>query len=113
MAYKLYKKKYTNEDFKVVENYIRSNATELFVEVWDGKSEDGVVHSINVNDLSQAIHMTSKFYDNFNARGKVVELIMRDKNSELTTIYHIERNREGLSYEIINYAKNSNKCTQK
>lgn len=46
-------------------------------------------------------------------KNKVVELIMCDKDSEFTTIYHIERNREGLSYEIINYAKNSNKRTQK
>lgn len=113
MAYKLYKRKYTSDDIKVVESYIRSNATELFIEVWEDNSEDGIVHSIKVNGLSQAIRITSKFYDNLNARNKVVELIMRDKDSELTMIYHIERNREGLSYEIINYARNSNKHTQK
>lgn len=68
MAYKLYKRKYTSDDIKVVESYIRSNATDLFIEVWENNSEDGTVHSIKVNGLSQAIYMASKIYDNFNAK---------------------------------------------
>lgn len=105
MAKKLYKRKFTEEDLSLVENYMRRNANDIFIEVWQNGIEDGDVYVIKASSLNNAIHQASKYYDSVNAKQKVVELIMRDKSGDYIPIYHIERNREGLTNEVIKYAE--------
>lgn len=108
MAEKLYKQKCSKEDIVVVENYMRQNGASLCVEIWQDDNDDGDVYEIQAQSLVQAIAITDKYYDNVNARKKVVELILREKNGEYTCIYHTEKNRSGITYEVLNYAKGIN-----
>lgn len=105
MAEKLYKRKFTEEDLVAVESYMRKNANSLFIEMWWDNSEDGKVYEIKADSLKSAIHLASKYYDSVNLNHKVAELIMRDKSGDYVPIYHIEKNREGLTFEIIRYAE--------
>lgn len=105
MGQKLYKLKYTREDIAKVERYIKSHASGLLVEVWQNGSEDGDVIEISANSLEQAITLTNKYYDSTDATRKVAELIMRERNGEYTAIYHTEKNRSGLTMEVLNYAR--------
>lgn len=105
MAKKLYKRKFTEEDLSLVENYMRRNANDIFIEVWQNGIEDGDVYVIKASSLNNAIHQASKYYDSVNAKQKVAELIMRDNSGDYVPIYHIEKNREGLTFEIIKYAE--------
>lgn len=105
MAEKLYKRKFTEEDLVVVESYMRKNATSIFIEVWQNGSDDGDVYEIKASSLKSAIHQASNYYDSVNSKQNVVELIMRDNIGDYVTIYHIEKNREGLTFEIIKYAE--------
>lgn len=105
MAEKLYKRKFTEEDLSLVENYMRKNANSLFIEMWWDNLEDGKVYEIKADSLKSAIHLASKYYGSVNLNHKVAELIMRDKSGDYVPIYHIEKNREGLTFEIIKYAE--------
>ena len=105
MAEKLYKRKFTEEDLSLVENYMRKNVNSLFIEMWWDNLEDGKVYEIKADSLKSAIHLASKYYDSVNSNQKVAELIMRDKSGDYVPIYHIEKNREGLTFEIIKYAE--------
>lgn len=105
MAEKLYKRKFTEEDLSLVESYMRKNANSLFIEMWWDNLEDGKVYEIKADSLKSAIHLASKYYDSVNSNQKVAELIMRDKSGDYVPIYHIEKNREGLTFEIIKYAE--------
>lgn len=105
MAEKLYKRKFTEEDLSLVENYMRKNANSLFIEMWWDNLEDGKVYEIKADSLKSAIHLASKYYDSVNSNQKVAELIMRDNSGDYVPIYHIEKNREGLTFEIIKYAE--------
>ena len=105
MAEKLYKRKFTEEDLVAVESYMRKNATSIFIEVWQNGSDDGDVYEIKASSLKSAIHQVGKYYDSVNAKQKVVELIMRDNSGDYITIYHIEKNREGLTFEVIKYSE--------
>lgn len=107
MAEKLYKRKFTEEDLVAVESYMRKNATSIFIEVWQNGSDDGDVYEIKASSLKNAIHQANKYYDSVNAKQKVVELIMRDKSGDYVPIYHVEKNREGLTFEIIKYAESN------
>jgi hypothetical protein len=108
MAEKLYKQKCSKEDILAVENYMRQNGASLCVEIWQDDNDDGDVYEIQANGLVQAIAITDKYYDSINARKKVAELILREKNGEYTCIYHTEKNRSGITYEVLNYAKGIN-----
>lgn len=105
MAEKLYKNKYTIEDLKLIQAYVAKHGESLFVEIWQNDNEDGDVFDIKPQNLVHAIEITNKYYDNVNANKKVAELIVREKNGEYTTIYHTERNRSGITYEVLRYAK--------
>lgn len=105
MAEKLYKRKFTEEDLSLVESYMRKNANSLFIEMWWDNLEDGKVYEIKADSLKSAIHLASKYYDSVNSNQKVAELIMRDNSGDYVPIYHIEKNREGLTFEIIKYAE--------
>lgn len=105
MAEKLYKRKFTEEDLSLVESYMRKNANSLFIEMWWDNLEDGKVYEIKADSLKSAIHLASKYYDSVNLNHKVAELIMRDNSGDYVPIYHIEKNREGLTFEIIKYAE--------
>lgn len=104
MAQKLYKQKCSREDIVAVENYMRQNGAGLCVEIWQDDSEDGDVYEIQAQSLVQAIAITDKYYDSVNARKKVAELLLREKNGEYTCIYHTEKNRSGITYEVLRYA---------
>lgn len=105
MAGKLYKNKYTKDDLVKVENYIGRNAIELFIEIWTDRDGDGDVYPIQVTSLASAINILLKYYDSLSSyTDRCAELIMRDKGQEFITIYHIERNREGLTYEVLRLA---------
>ena len=108
MAQKLYKQKCSREDIIAVENYIRKNGASLCVEIWQDDNDDGDVYEIQAQSLVQAIAITDKYYDSVNARKKVAELLLREKNGEYTCIYHTEKNRSGITYEVLNYAKGVN-----
>lgn len=106
MATKLYKRKYTAEDLSKVEKYIAKYGAQLLIETWqDYEDSDGFIYDIKPNNLFHAIQMTDKYYDNINSNYRVAELILREKNGEYTCIYHIEKNREGLTYEVLKYAR--------
>lgn len=105
MAQKLYKQKCSREDIIAVENYIRKNGASLCVEIWQDDNDDGDVYGIQAQGLVQAIAITDKYYDSVNARKKVAELLLREKNGEYTCIYHVEKNRSGITYEVLKYAK--------
>ena len=104
MAEKLYKQKCSREDIIAVENYIRKNGASLCVEIWQDDNDDGDVYEIQAGSLMQAIDLTDKYYDNVNARKKVAELLLREKNGEYTCIYHTEKTRSGITYEVLRYA---------
>lgn len=105
MAEKLYKRKFTEEDLSLVESYMHKNANSLFIEMWWDNLEDGKVYEIKADSLKSAIHLASKYYDSVNSNQKVAELIMRDNSGYYVPIYYIEKNREGLTFEIIKYAE--------
>ena len=105
MAEKLFKRMFTEEDLSLVESYMRKNANSLFIEMWWDNLEDGKVYEIKADSLKSAIHLASKYYDSVNSNQKVAELIMRDNSGDYVPIYHIEKNREGLTFEIIKYAE--------
>lgn len=105
MAEKLYKRKFTNEDIMLVQNYIAKNSSRLLVEIWQDDSDDGDVFDIKPQSLAHAITLTDKYYDSINANKKVAELLCQEKNGEYTCVYHTERNRSGLTFEILNYAR--------
>lgn len=105
MAEKLYKQKCSREDILAVENYIRSKGASLCVEIWQDDNEDGDVYEIKAGSLVQAIAITDKYYDNVNAKKKTAELLLREKNGEYTCIYHTEKNRSGITYEVLRYAR--------
>lgn len=101
---KLYKSKYTSEDLAMIMNYVNANGVELLIEVWVDGSDDGDVYPISAN-VPQGINLTDKYYDSINSRQKCAELLVRDRAGEITCIYHVERNCSGLTYEILEYAK--------
>lgn len=104
---KLYKQKFTKEDIMAVERYIKKNGISLCIEVFQNGSDDGDVYEMQACNLVHAINMADRYYNNVNASKKVVELLLRERNGEFTCIYHIERNKTGLTYEILKYARES------
>lgn len=101
---KLYKSMYTQEDLLQVTKYIHNFGMELFIEIWVGGSDDGNVYPIDT-DLVRGIDLTNKYYDSINSKQKCAELILRERNGELVTLYHVEKNRSGITFEVLNYAK--------
>lgn len=106
---KLYKFKFTKEDILLLQNYISLNAKNIFIEVWQNGSEDGDVYEIHPTNLLSAIHLTDKYYDNINADKKVAELLIQDRSGDIVPIYHTTKNRSGITYEALGYAK---KCVR-
>lgn len=102
---KLYKRKVSQEEMLSVQSYIGKYARRLFVEIWVDDSDDGDVYDIQVKGLQEALHVLGRYYDSVSSSKKVAELIMQDGAGEMITVYHIERNREGITYEILGYAK--------
>lgn len=86
-----------------VQSYIVRTGGSLLVEIWQDNSDDGDVYEIKPNNLAHAINLTNKYYDNVCAKHKVAELILREPNGEFTCIYHVEKNRSGLTYEVLKY----------
>ena len=101
---KLYKSMYTQEDLLQVTKYIHNFGMELFIEIWVDGSDDGNVYPIDT-DLVRGIDLTNRYYDSLSNRRKCAELILRERDGSLTALYHIERNKSGLTYEVLNYAK--------
>ena len=101
---KLYKNKYSQEDLAQVAKYISFFGKELFIEIWVDGSDDGNVYPIDT-DLVRGIDLTNRYYDSLSNRRKCAELILRERDGSLTALYHIERNKSALTYEVLNYAK--------
>ena len=105
MAKKMYKRVFTKDDIAMLECYVAKNGVELFIETWEDKESDGVVHAIKPPNLGVAIVWTDKYYNAVNSSNKSAELIVREKNGEYTCLYYISKNRSGLTYEALSYAK--------
>lgn len=101
---KLYKNMYTQGDLLQVTKYIYTFGSELLIEIWVDGSDDGDVYPIDT-DLVRGIDLTNRYYDSLSNRRKCAELILRERDGSLTALYHIEKNKSGLTYEVLDYAK--------
>ena len=107
MAKKLYKNKFGREDLLLLNWYIQTLGAELLMEIWVNGSDDGDVYHINKGTFIELAIL--KIYDiiGYKNKKKVAELLMREPNGELSVIYHTEKNRDGISYETLKYAKDA------
>lgn len=105
MSKKVFKRVFTKDDVAMLERYVAKNGVELLIETWEDQEADGVVHTIKPPSLGIAIVWTDKCYDAISSSNKSAELLMRDKSGDYTCLYHISRNRSGLTYEVLKYAK--------
>ena len=105
---KLYKNKFSKEDLLLLNWYIQTLDAELLMEFWVNGSDDGDVYHINKGtSIEVAIHQMLKMYDIIGYKKKVAELLMREPDGELSVIYHTEKNRDGIFYETLKYAKDA------
>ena len=107
MVKKVLKRKFTVEDINKLDRYIRNNGVEFLVDIHTEPNRDDTVYSLDgVRNLQQAIDCTDKYFDNLAGYPhRDVELILREKNGEYLMLYHVEKNKTGLSYEALSYCK--------
>lgn len=107
MAKKFYKRQYTQNDIMMLNNYVRQYGVMLLVEIWREPNGDGDVYELTgVSDVAQGINMTDRYYDNLAGYpNRSAELILREKNGEYEMLYHTDKNKSGISMDVLSYCK--------
>ena len=105
MAKKVYKRKYTKEDLNKLTDWMKKKGGQLFVEVVDPSWGDGYTTEVNVLYLEQAIRQTEKIYEQEQSSTVEATLMFMDTRSTIYPVYHIDKNHEGIPFEIFDSIK--------
>ena len=105
MAKKVYKRKYTKEDLNKLTDWMKKMGGQLFVEVVDPSWGDGFTEEIQALYLEQAIKQTEKIYEQQQSSTVEVTLLFMDRKSSVYPVYKIEKQHEGIPFELLNFVK--------
>ena len=109
MAKKLFKYKYTDEELSLIHNLIVKEG--MRIDYW-WKDLDSGSYSIVLNedvktDMRELITKCNQIYHKLESKNKlvIIKVVLRSNGCEIP-IYKQESNQGGITYEIIEYAKN-------